>query len=650
MSVSSYQIELASIILRSRLTRPSTIDVVILDPKTADSSLNLSNLYGTFIGCFYIRPDQDICFILGARLHPEAKIDHIFVYYMNREYEEIQSSELELLRPFLAKNEVNRLQLRFCVINIKCSADPHKHLSVLIEAIDSTIGFELMNNSQSVQYIEAEVCDLSIGSTSDCRLDHCNGIPRDEMVLHLNKLAGQFRKSFRYEYHGSISCLSDLTLLRFKDHCVGLLYDKEERFVNHLLVHPNQYLDEEAFRTVKESFNRVCGMEVNHLCTRIVPPAFIRCDSEYVFDCWQLAVRFQPQVLTLIKSNELRLLLNKFEYPGDQECTRRTSARFRRYNPTEESGRRPTSQLMIDLRGEKALHRGLDSQATEVINITDWKSYLSTWHDVSATRRRIRDSLIPPVHKIEPYTDLRQSYLKDMPSFRSAIDLIGSIWDKYASTVVFFRPSTWLDRNLEGKEGTRFIIYVLEHNYDSSDLIVVADRQYRRWILMSPNNRECNDSLELDMSSAAFKNFVELEGFEGDPIRISSFFHKEYSRIHLLMSLYVISRLFRYSIELPMTVFYGESEFRNYASNICAELQYVNAEFNVNNGLIDEDGNLIEGAKESLPSPVMYTPIVTTKDKCMFCLRRKLSNLGSHMSMEHGCKAKYANRKRFERS
>lgn len=650
MSVSSYQLELASIILRSRLTRPSTIDVVILDPKAADANLNLSNLFGTFIGCFYIRPDQDVCFVMGARSHPEGKLDHLFVYYMNHEYEEIQVSELEMLKPFLAKDEVNRLQLRCCVINIRCSADPHQYLSVLIETIDSSIGVEMFNFPQDVQYVEADVCDLSIGRVSSCHLEHCVNNPNDDMVTNLCELGRQFKKTFRHAYDGRITSLKDLILLQLNNHCSGLLYDREERVLNHLLVHPNQYLNEEAYKKVKTSFDNVCRDEVTHLCTRLVPPTLIRCDSEYVFDCWQLAIRFQPQVLTLIKSNELRLLLNKYNYPEDPSFSRYTSARFRLYRPNERSQKKPTSQLSIDLRGKKTLNRDIDSQATEIIAITDWKSYLSTWHDVSANRRRIKDSIIPPVHRIEPYTDLNQSYLKDMPCFETAVNFIGSIWDKFAPTIVFYHPVASFERDLKDKRGTRFIIYVLEHINDASDLIVIADRLYKKWILISPSNRECSDSLEYDMSCGTFINFTELKGFEGEAIKISSFFHKDYPKIHLLMSLYVISRLFKYSIELPMTIFYGESEFRNYASNICAELQYVNADYNVNNGLVDENGNLLEGAKESLPSPIAYTPIVTTKDKCMFCLRRKLSNLGSHMSMEHGCKAKYANSKRFGRN
>lgn len=253
------------------------------------------------------------------------------------------------------------------------------------------------------------------------------------------------------------------------------------------------------------------------------------------------------------------------------------------------------------------------------------------WLDVSKNRRAIRDSIIPPVHIIKPYMDLTQSYLKYLPCYKEALELAGEIWNRYAPTVVFFQPLITSDRDVPGRRGARFLIYAMENPNEGEDIIIVADRVFKKWILISASNREYRDSDYFDFSWSTVRDFRELHGFEGEAILITSSFHTRYPRVHLLMSLYVISRLFRYGTELPKKIIYGEWELCKYASNICAELQIVNAQHNIDNYLVDASGALLD-----LPSSLGYELSVVPKDQCMFCKKRAFNNLGRHLSMQHG--------------
>lgn len=289
-----------------------------------------------------------------------------------------------------------------------------------------------------------------------------------------------------------------------------------------------------------------------------------------------------------------------------------------------------------------------DSQRTTIVAVNVWKTDLEILNDVSRERRSIKDSIIPPIHDMFPHSDYTQSYIKHFPTYKEALKLIVLIWNRYAPTVLFYDPLIAEDRMVQNRKGMRFLVYALESIFDGEDFLVIADQVKRKWIVISPSNRAVTDKFHYEVFERSLRSFDELQGFTGEAILMTSSFHAQYTRLHLAMSLYVISRLFKYSVDLPQKVIYGEWELRRYAHNICAELQFINTQYNIDNNLVDDNGFLKEGAKESLPSPLVYEVSVVPKDQCMFCKKRYFNNLGKHLSMKHGQKAQFANRKRQE--
>lgn len=658
MSVSDAHIQIASMVLKSRLTRPSTVDINIINPFRISLSCKLDQMTGRYIGCFDTREGGDICFYLAARYHPDSQIKFLFVYYMNQDHSEIQQWDIDALKPYLTYIDDDEDPIQISIVNVKSSAHPRLHLSVLIEVVDYTIGYKMINNFQKVRYIDTDTRDLSIGTMKDCCLNHCDGNASDESLVNFRLWANDTKISFEVLDYPRTRFSGDAALVKVDGHFTGILIDKEDNFVNHLLIHRNQYLDQESYAKVVGWINSCLGNhELDHYCTRILPNKNIRCDDQMVWHAWRLSYAFRPLVFSIMKYNELLYLAGQPMCIWQNYLTRKFTRHHKNsfveipVGMNDNSRALSASQMSMTFSSDGRHTCSIcdyDSQSTQVIEEHVWQRDWNVWLDVSRERRAIRDSLIPPVHRIRPHSDFTQSYLKYMLCYKEALELVCDIWNRYAPTVVIYRPLMAMDRDVPNRKGARFIIYALVNPNEGEDFLIVADQVMKKWILISASNREYKNSEYFDVSRTTVTNFEELWGFKHEAIPITSSFHSNCPRVHLLMSLYVMSRLFRYSVGLPQKIIYGEWEFRKYASNICTELQIVNTQYNIDNNLVDESGLLLEGAYESLPSPLTYELSVAAKDQCMFCKKRGFNNLGSHMSMRHGQKAQYANRKRSE--
>lgn len=244
-----------------------------------------------------------------------------------------------------------------------------------------------------------------------------------------------------------------------------------------------------------------------------------------------------------------------------------------------------------------------DSEATIIQEPSDVRSILSFWRDVSNKRRAIKDSIVPPVHNLEPFHDIEGQYLLKLPSYEAGIKYIAEIWKQYTTCVVLERLT--LDNyDLNLPEGYRFAIH-LEIDLDKNALVIM-DFAVREWIHICANNNAYNDSSQFEffVQNQIWNLYPVLKEWQGKPIFITSQVHSEYERLHLLMSLYTISRLFKYCTNLPVKVIYGESELQQYAHNICTELQLMNNEYNLKEGLINIYGYLKANAFGSMSSPL----------------------------------------------
>lgn len=634
--------------------RPQTMQTIILDPPVSSESIDFDNQFGTYIGFFGFRTTGDIFFFLGTKVNSESHITYAYVFYLNEDFTSIQESELRTLKQSLPNIEQKHRCGFVGVVNVKCLLHPSLHLSMFLEAIDSILDLDLINRFERIRFVETEMLNLSIGPIQSCRLSHCEGTPSTDVLESFKDIAMELRLSFCYCPDGRIINRSDTLLLRTNGHLIGIILNRQSNYVNHILLHRNQYNSEKHYADVVRHINEVYRNKTfSHFCTRICPSTFVTCYGEETLRAWKLCLRMQPNVLSVVRDDELDYSFGSGRLDLMRIRRYQTGCILKPYNTATQSQPSSRSQVNITLKSTgdvtRVLHQ-FDSQSTAIMDPRDWRTNLATWNDLNRECRRIRDSIIPPIHIMEPTNDLDRRYLIDLPSFRDALELMKTIWDRYAPTTMCYSLSSDPNTHDKARRGARFIIYAVDNIYTNEVVLVVADQVTKQWILMNANNTEHRDNLQFEMMANLIGRFTELDGFVGEAIGISSQFHQEYPKLHLIMSLYVISRLFRYCIGLPKRIVYGEQEFRLYGNSISASLQVANNTYNSENDLIDDTGRLKRGAKRSLVSPIRYvTGSVVPKDLCMFCKQRGFNNLGRHYAAKHGQQAKYANKIRSEK-
>lgn len=639
-------LSIATRILLSRLTRPGTIDTAIMMPIPVDPSFCINRQLGRFVGAFNIRHDGNPCFVLVGREVPDGDVSHIFVYYINSNYKTIQRPEREVLNPFYANIGEPDCVIKVGIINIICDPNPPTYLSTLIECIDRTLGSRLFSMYKPWIKIFVHFPDWIIGEPPTVDLSHCKpNLDRDiiDDILLKTGRDGQVTRESPLEPN------MDINMMLSDGHFVGILRCHEPKIINYILFHENQFLDEDHYARIKEfATSNLPGRQMyHHYCTRLKSNR--GCSSHMAKLAIQLAVSFQPCVLLPIQENELRLViqhdssLGPFVTPNELNESSQTRTPIKTAASNLDVHTRDADSIDMHF-GRSSPPVCLDSQSTVIMDEKTWKNDLTIWQEVSRKRRRINDDVIPPLHIIEPFDDLNQRYLQELPSYASALQLMEQIWMRYSPTML-----------VKGGEdeaevaGFHFVI-ISTKLVDNSDCIVVMDDDKGEWILLKPDNAEymsqsCFEQAKIHL----LQKFAFLEGLRGRSMLLTSRFHEGYPRLHLLMSVYVISRLFKYAKMLPLKVIYGEWEFRRYAANICAELQLVNSLHNMEQGLVSSQGYLKEGAIQSLPSPLVVNQSnVVPKDQCMFCKKRGFNNLGRHMSMKHGGQALFANRSRLE--
>lgn len=658
-NISGKHLAIASRILTARLCRPLSLDAIILERHLIDANAKLDNYCHRFVGCFDQREDGAPCFYLIARSNPDSEVSHVFVYYLNRDYMVIQDTDIEVLRKFIPGLGTRTCEVEVGIIQVKCTLASARHLGALITAIDYSLNSKLLESHIPCRLITYRDDKLFfVGVRVGSELPYCNGELTSDSLSKYKTLVDSYSIPFELLTRGSSIDRSSVGVIRSRGHLINLIYCKEARIANYILAHDNQLESTSHYDELQEIASRWISDEItSHCYTRLISNEGLRCDGAIVLETIDLALEFMPNTLTVLYKEDISYL--EARYPGSWQYHDglRTVAPPRRashdyVNPSRVSIEEDTLlTFRSGCKRPEVVRSSIDSQATTIItDRADIRAELSFLREVANERKRVRDSIIPPVHKVEPFDDLTQSYLKFLPSFNQAIEFIGQTWNRYAKTVASRRIRTFLDKPVLPEE-VRFVIYPVDNIRDSEPCLLIVDHQNYEWIYISADNLDhSNPDIFRDVTNHhLMSSFPELSQYKGRAVPITSVFHKEYIKVHLLMSIYVISRLFEYHVGLPSKIVYAEWEFRKYSSNICVELQLINMEYNLEHNLIDEDGHLKEGAKKSFPSPIMYEPAVVPKDLCMFCKRRGWGNLGRHISCAHGGQAKAANKARLDR-
>lgn len=657
-------LSLAAKILISRLHRPSTIDISIIQPKYLTPGYQIDKELAKTVGCFATDGQGLPCFLLAARRNAGEKISHIYVYYINRNHKVVQDDEIKLLKKHVSYMGNSDNDIKLGVVNLFCGAPQVYFLSALIEGVDYTIGGPILTSFKKHQGIRINLNKLYQGPLPDCNLSHCDGKPTVDTIESFEDPIRRFGK--RVDLGDARTNLRDPDVVWIRDngHLVGSFYCKQTHTVNYLLVHRNQFLDDQTYDRIKNMTRKwyTNGDQLSFVVTRFYPNTHRRCDDDFIRMAWELICWIQPHVLISIQENELNHLIGNYEAMNRKmtellhrqvggahgECSQ-SQTLSQMLEPPADVDSQPV-EIELQMNSQQNYPDVLfadEDVATEYQSM--WVSDLTVIQEVSRERRRIKDSIIPPVHVIPPTTDLTQGYLMYMPCYYNGVELMSQIWNRYAHTVAFGLVSTRNDLESRDYAGAHFLICPAQ-TPSGYDCLIIIDQAKKKWIYISPDNVAYKDPVYFAdiVRPKVLGLFPDKSNYNGLAVPLTSYFHEDCPRLHLLVALYVISRLFHYVKELPQKIIYGDWELRKYAHEICEELKLSNALYNASHGLLDDKQRPREGAYMSLQSPLVAESMVVPKDQCMLCKRRYKGNLGRHIAADHAKQAAYASHCRLE--
>lgn len=682
--ITDLKLSLISKILVHRLTRPATTGTTILNPSEA-TSINVINIDGRFIGYFKKRPNNEPCFVLLGRSDPQMSIDFFCVFYLRTNYKHIQPSE-KLLYKKLLPGIFEEPQTVMCsVINIHTKASKSCDLSILLQTVEFTVHPSLIEQYTSSQVINVNrgsslVCFNANVDSPDCS---CKLNLSDDKLLH-QAVQVLNLKIVKYDYDrlpDRISRDFHVLAVRYKSHIVYLVHYESVKVIMILLPHPNQFTcdtDAESFtNNIKKRLNpykpnyfgakRFYGITDVHCDDRNILKACLLC----IIAKFPLTIVRQTDIDCMLSDSMLELTIQAYNVPDtsnvpdlqaetldddDTEEYYSSQATITYYKDDDDI------QAMTDVRfdGEDGdtevlsiWNQFTSSQATVIVPEEILKLELSTLK-VLPTMNEMLEALYPPVPNIGPRNDFDNSILHDFDFYHEALTVIGTLF--YTSTSVFIHDivdfATLSNRSfkIDLRAGRLIIIPFKDNKFN---MLAVIDANTREWAYLEPENEcRCKDDscpydslykLVWDMLND-YCPFLKLK--PGIKVAITSTFHKSYPKIHLLMSMFYMAKMFKVTTIFPKRICYLERDMRQYCYNICYKLQLVNTEYNVNNGLVKPNGYLKAKAYQSISSQVMFERSVVRVDECPYCGKRSFVNLASHIRMKHANDAVFIRRQR----
>lgn len=667
--INDTSLKFATLLLRHRLIRPNHIDINVIEPNS--SNKQLSNLDGRFIGYFNIRPNREPCFILFGRSIPFKDIDHLFVFYMRTNYKSVQASEKSLFNTTMPGLNANPPTIATSAINIISKAPKTCDLSILIQTLEFTIAPALFNDLVASQIVLAHkgsslVCFNANIPFPKCKLEVVKEANHD--IWDLIDLM-DLKVYILTRLPDNISEIFDILIIKYQNHFVYVLHYKPIKTLMILLPHNSLFktrTDAESFVNTLEKL--ILPYKVRYIgATRFYGTANTCCDDRIVLKACLLALKAESNPLVTIKLNDIEAImpdsriismteaLKKSNEPNkpddklnDDELSDLTSCHdtlTHTYDVTE-------PVIITDVRfdgtdGEEEtlsiINTAISSQSTIIMSNNQIENELSLYK-MKPFVRNMLDNNIPPCSEVKPKNDISAMVLNSTEFYIDALRDILELWNPYGMTKLLSLMNLKFSNgkvSLNIDTHSRFI--VIPFIDGQLKMIIIVDSFTREFVYINPDNNETHDLARFTRLDEVIRNnCTELKDYQSRPLMITSNFHKRFPLVHLLMSVFHIGKLFKYTVTLPVKVIYGEREFRSYCHLICLQLQLANHEYNLINGLIKANGHMKPNAFRSISSPIQYERSIVPFDQCAYCKRRGFSNLSRHISMEHGNQASYA--------
>lgn len=643
--VTNYHLYLATKLLRSRLIQPRAIGAQVLDYIDPQIS-KIDDHLGRWIGYFSKRANNTPMFVLFGRLDISEPFSHCFVYILRSRCTDVPSKELARIERFCPRSILSAMNIGLIRIEPKASAVCD--FSVLINSIVLSLDPILIDNFKKLQ-----IYKVGRGSNFICFNKNID-FPNCDVPAHLSDLHDDLN---HFNYIGSKVCFcnnaydilaapldSQVIMLLHLDHLVYCIISQPTKTITILLPHVSQFRSEEELeyfqtplierfriRTFVASryygrFDTCCySQELIKACVVILcmsPHAMVTVHKEYCLEVTQQD--YESSVAG--RRNVESMSYGSMSFDQDDANLHATDAAIDIdvSDPLDYPESLPPSERMCSQDS---------SQATIVMpdQIMD-DYYNQEIHKFFANQLKFR---FPIPCQFLPAHDPTGTHLANSERWYRFLYEITSVWG-LLKQISLSDPITleMLNRidTIEPMEGRRFIIFPIV----DKDLVavVIIDLIQNEWIYINPKCESGEDECYRNIRDKV----VEVAGegtFKGWILRQSFQFHRDYVKIHILLCVFKICKLFYLACKLPQKISYTEQDFREYCFMLGLHLQIANRKYNFDNGLVDERGNLVDGAFVAKIVHLSYERVVIRSDECPFCGKR-LKALPQHIRMAHG--------------
>lgn len=246
MEVTIDQLELVSRILRTRLTRPTTVDTVILSPNDVRSS-KLSDHFGRYIGAFGLRPNSHPYFGLFCKPDPISDPTDLYIYYLRTNYTKIQRSELLIMAEFEPKIKSDTIKIG--VVNVRPTSPKLSDLSSLLQTIEYSIGPNLIRDYVSKQttftygssFVAFNKC---LPSTDNCIM--FNTPTYDRLFDALTQTGRECIRDLHLDEDHPLVSSFDVAQVLYEGHYLYLVR-LLDNFIQVIIPHSHQFSHHESF-------------------------------------------------------------------------------------------------------------------------------------------------------------------------------------------------------------------------------------------------------------------------------------------------------------------------------------------------------------------------------------------------------------------
>jgi hypothetical protein len=641
-------------LLRHRLAHTVSFNINIIEEQVAFAASNLSNHNGTHIGFLMRRPDRSFMFVLLIKPDIDDGRPTLALFYLNTKFQDIKKSETDLLTKRIPQGT------RISIVNIKTTVPSFSHPSLLLALVEWSIVSRLFNEYRPIIPIRTYGGSRFVVSNPQpypsCRIDAYGS----EAIVVINLMRRLRLKlvSFDCDHPTPIPAEFDILRIVIDRHLVYGINYPEYRLLMILLPHPMQFRTAQMLNDTKNLLQEYSAEAWAHIGPmRYHSEPTLQCNSSEILKACIMAL---AQPFVNLSSKDIDAMMPDSQLNSIAAAIAQSAPLFRAASPA------------ADLPEDENLDEACDDATIEVVNVDscstgDRAEFVSSQRsnpsiqsgasqpslalyeaEILAETRRMDACLglrnlvanynYPLKNEVTPMSDPNGSILNNTAFFLADLEWMADLCNAHTTAAMTpaLDPAMLDDAITINEEGaTRFLIIpILAEGFDA---VLVVDRQNEEWGYINPNNEATDADVFADISNVATKTCSQFRDYVGMPITITSHFHKEYPKMHLLMAVFHLAKLFRYAKILPRKIIYRECDFRAFCDQLIAELRVANMNYNLERGYIKPDGYIASGGYISpTSSNVQFERSIVPSDQCNFCLKRGYNNLANHMSMKHG--------------